>query len=335
MIYKRIVLIDYIRALAIILVVLGHLRHIYLPNYNGENHLIYFVSSFGHFGVILFFGMSGILASNRLCLIENFKDVWNYLRLRLMRIYLVLPFALIVTFCFDWGANKLNLYSNLAELNIISQDSPPINRMTFELFISNLLSLQTFCTTFFGSNGPLWSLSYEVWFYVLGAILKKTKTPLLSLILILIDLKFVGFFLFWYYIGSIKYFKVSTLVFFLSSGVLCLLHIYKPFDIDLLYCAYFIILYNFFRYKKLPTFGAVSYLAKISFSVYIYHYPILLFTSFLLFEDSVKNFNAFQALTCTSIVFLICVKLYDWIENSDYANSVLLKVRKKSNTILN
>tara|TARA_B100000767_G_scaffold273126_1_gene302450 strand:+ start:364 stop:1371 length:1008 start_codon:yes stop_codon:yes gene_type:complete len=330
MIYKkRIILIDYIRALAILLVILGHFRHIFLPNYNGENHLIYFISSFGHFGVILFFGLSGILASDRLNMINSFSDILGYLKLRLLRIYIVLPFALLATFIFDFIALNLNLYSNISDLNIISQESSPENRLKLHLFLSNLFSLQTFTTTFFGSNGPLWSLSYEIWFYILGALSKKIKTPLLFSFVIFIDYKFYIFFLFWYYIGNIKSLKINNFTFSLSTIIIIILHLYKPFNIDIFYCLYFIVLYHFFKNKKLPSFKPVSYLAKISFSLYIFHYPILLFISFFLFGDSIKNFNIFQTVICTFIVFIICIKLYDFIENSNYSNALLRKVRQK------
>src|SRR5262249_53262489 len=43
----------------------------------------------------------------------------------------------------------------------------PLQDLTLRTFVGNLLFLQTiFCTTF-GSNGPLWSLSNEFWYYVL------------------------------------------------------------------------------------------------------------------------------------------------------------------------
>ena len=149
--------------------------------------------------------------------------------------------------------------------------------------------------------------------------------------LIFIDFKFVIFFLFWYFIGVIKSLKINTFLFFFSTIILVLLHIYKPIDIDIFYCLYFIVLYHFFKDKKLPSFKPVSYLAKISFSLYIFHYPILLFVSFFLFEDSIKNFNLFQIFVCTLTVFIICIKLFDFIENSNYSNTLLRRVRQKLN----
>lgn len=326
---ERIIFLDYIRAIAIVLVIIGHFRHFFIPNFSGENKLLFFVTSFGHFGVVLFFGLSGILAHKRIKSIFQWKDVLNYLKLRLTRIYLVLPFALILTFILDYIALALGLYVDIESYEIISQTSSPNARLSFSNFIFNLISLQTLFFDFFGSNGPLWSLSYEVWFYILGAFLKKTRFFILIILFGIIDLDFIIYFVFWYSIGYIKIPKTTFIYFVISTIVLISAHIYKPIFLEIIYCLYFIVFYSFMKQLNLPKLYFVSFFAKISYSLYIFHYPILLFLSFYLFGEEIKNFNYYQMIIISSSVILLCYLLYNCFENSKLSNNIMWKIREK------
>ena len=327
---ERVFYFDYIRSIAITLVIIGHFRHFFLPNYSGETPIIYFISSFGHFGVIIFFGLSGILCSNRLKKIYTWSDVYKFIRLRVIRIYLVFPIALIITYFFDALGRSLNLYDGISEYQIISQMSNPDERMTIMIFLGNLFSLQTFHFSFFGSNGPLWSLSYEVWFYILGPLLKKSKKSIILLLPIaFIDLKFIMFFIFWYNIPKLIELNINYFIFFISSLIFVYFHIERYIYLDIIYILYFIIGFNFFRKFEFKKISLVEFISKISYSLYIYHYPILLFLTFYLYSNSIKEMNFIQSITISFLVLLICYILYQLFENSSFSNKLLNKLRKE------
>src|ERR1035441_502485 len=49
-------------------------------------------------------------------------------------------------------------------------------RSTLPAFFGNLFFLQSVVSPVFGSNGPLWSLSYEFWYYILFPVLMIAAT---------------------------------------------------------------------------------------------------------------------------------------------------------------
>ena len=329
---ERILLYDYLRALAIFLVVIGHFRHLFFPNYHGENKFLFLLTSFGHFGVIIFFGISGILVGKRLQNVNSLSDVKNFILLRLSRIYVVLPFALLLTLILDQIASFFNLYQGIEMFGIISQNSSPEARISLKNFIGNFFSLQTFIFPFFGSNGPLWSLSYEVGFYILGPVFKiskKFRVPILFLLLILNQYEFLMFFLFWYFVPRVKFFKVNTYIFLISTGVLIYTHVEKVMFLDVLYIFYFFILMFYMKTIKLPSLSYIKHLAKISFSLYIYHYPILLFLCFSLFPTDIKSFNWLQMMVTGGLTYLICYLLFSLIEGARWSNNIVNSFRDK------
>jgi peptidoglycan/LPS O-acetylase OafA/YrhL len=55
-------------------------------------------------------------------------------------------------------------------------DSSVALRSTVPVFFGNLFFLQSIASPFFGSNGPLWSLSYEFWYYILFPVIVLALT---------------------------------------------------------------------------------------------------------------------------------------------------------------
>jgi peptidoglycan/LPS O-acetylase OafA/YrhL len=82
-------------------------------------------------------------------------------------------------------------------------------RSTVPIFFGNLFFLQSIVSPVFGSNGPLWSLSYEFWYYIVfpllilaAAVLSGTRMRMAYAALALLLLWFVGpqislYFLIW------------------------------------------------------------------------------------------------------------------------------------------
>ncbi|NOU70897.1 acyltransferase family protein [Paenibacillus sp. LMG 31458] len=159
---------DFMRGLAAILVVMEHLGsrlfvgYGYLQNPDAIVKLLYLLNLLGGPAVIVFFVLSGLFIS-RTVLKTIFDNKWSwksYLVNRLSRLYVVLIPALLLTFIADIIASHyfnyrwyINDYTNIKSL------------------IGNLFYLQNIFVGAYGSNAPLWSLSYEFWYYMLFPVL--------------------------------------------------------------------------------------------------------------------------------------------------------------------
>lgn len=167
---------DVIRAIAAWAVMWGHLRVLFFARFSELEHpswwvkTLYFFTGFGHQAVVVFFVLSGFLISSSV-----FKSyaarTWSwrdYAVNRSVRLYIVLIPGLLLGLVWDLAGSSLfastGLYSHpLRDLGPgIAQ-----NNLTAGNFIGNLLFLQDIVCRTFGSNGPLWSLANEFWYYVL------------------------------------------------------------------------------------------------------------------------------------------------------------------------
>jgi peptidoglycan/LPS O-acetylase OafA/YrhL len=132
--------------------------------------VIYFLTGFGHQAVIIFFVLSGFLVSSAV-IKRHLLGIWSwraYAIDRLSRLYVVLIPGLLFGLLWDktgtfWFASS-GIYSHPLDgfSGLVVQ-----NRMTIGALFGNALFLQTILCPPFGSNGPLWSLSNEFWYYVL------------------------------------------------------------------------------------------------------------------------------------------------------------------------
>ena len=137
---------------------------------------LHFLSEFGHAAVIVFFVISGFLVGGRTIL--RFRDdgfhVLNYSINRFSQIYTVLIPALIIGFTLDklgielFNASGIYNHPDLFYTNWFGNDIT--QHLSFNTFVGNLLQLQTITVSVLGSNGPLWSLANEWWYYVLFAL---------------------------------------------------------------------------------------------------------------------------------------------------------------------
>jgi peptidoglycan/LPS O-acetylase OafA/YrhL len=167
---------DILRALAACAVMFGHVRTLFFVDFQHvevKSSLIsalYFLTGFGHQAVVVFFVLSGFFISSSI-LRSYTHGEWSwadYAINRCTRLYVVLVPGLLLGFFWDrlgsWLFAGKALYSHpLLDLGLTA----PLQDLTLRTFLGNLLYLQTiFCSTF-GSNGPLWSLSNEFWYYAL------------------------------------------------------------------------------------------------------------------------------------------------------------------------
>lgn len=115
-------------------------------------------ASFGHSAVVVFFVLSGLVIAY---VTEAKETNWrSYTTSRMARIYSVALPAVFVTLLLDVVGQSVNPvpYEGNAPL-----DHWPVRILASLLFLNEFwgISIMTF------SNTPYWSLSYEVWYYVL------------------------------------------------------------------------------------------------------------------------------------------------------------------------
>ena len=184
LIIDNLVILDTLRGFAAIYVLISHTRWLLWEGYAEgyklhpeiytltDKVLMYFFSlfSFGHQAVIFFFVLSGFViqwsVSKRIDREGKF-DIPDYLYRRAKRIYPPLILAIVVTYVLDSVGimNHLSIYFSKTPYSSINQNVQPVyNAATLW---GNLFFLQRIYVPVWGTNGPLWSLSYEWWFYLL------------------------------------------------------------------------------------------------------------------------------------------------------------------------
>ncbi len=168
-------ILDLIRAASAVVVMCGHLRNALLPDF--ENlvspglalKVFYLVSGMGHQAVIVFFVLSGYLVGGSVIRAgANFS--WShYAIIRLSRLWTVLVPAILLTALLD-GLLLTISPQILGSPHLASWHSMPSQADyagSMGTAIQNIFFLQTITAPTFGTNGPLWSLANEAWYYLL------------------------------------------------------------------------------------------------------------------------------------------------------------------------
>jgi len=171
--------IDMLRGLAAGLVLCGHLRAFLFVNYGSLadpgplTKVFYTITGLGHQAVIIFFAMSGFLVGGK-ALDDMLSARWSwprYLLRRLTRLWIVVIPALVATLVFDRigvGLTGGRGYDGSLYTTYVSGPSlnAPLDH-SISTFLGNIAFLQNVCVPIFGTNGPMWSLANEFWYYIL------------------------------------------------------------------------------------------------------------------------------------------------------------------------
>jgi peptidoglycan/LPS O-acetylase OafA/YrhL len=175
---------DALRGFAAFSVLLNHLRDALFVDYESiARHspltsAAYLVSGLGRQSVIVFFVLSGYLVGGSvLRSAANGSWSWRaYLLARLSRLYVVLLPALLLGGALDWLGMHMPgteaVYSGNSGMHSLAINVHSV--LTWPILAANALFLQTIRLPglgpnpipTFGSNGALWSLSYEFWYYL-------------------------------------------------------------------------------------------------------------------------------------------------------------------------
>ena len=191
-------LIAFLRWFSALVVVAAHLRAVLFVGYSdlppdlqsSAVAAVYALTAFSHEAVIAFFVLSGCLVGGlnlRKVAVGRFSQS-SYAIDRFTRIYVTLLPALLLTVALDWAGRSAlgwtGFYDNgnalIAErfADAFKWDAP------LSTLLANVAMLQPVYAPVLGSNVPLWSLSYEIWFYlwfavVAGALVRRSTSDFL------------------------------------------------------------------------------------------------------------------------------------------------------------
>jgi peptidoglycan/LPS O-acetylase OafA/YrhL len=187
------VLLDVIRGLAAVVVMAGHWRNLFFCDYSQIAWhprlfaIPYVLTSGGHQAVMIFFVLSGYLISGSVFrLFAAGRWSWRtYLMHRLVRLWVVLlPGLVLIALCDYIGLHLLRpsavaLYTGHSGNHLVTDVRNTFNLRTW---LGNLFFLQGVRFDIFGSDGPLWSLATEFWYYLmfptgLLALRRDTRLP--------------------------------------------------------------------------------------------------------------------------------------------------------------
>lgn len=174
----RLANLDLLRGLAALLVCAGHLRAFLMLDFGQVksptilDRIFYVTTGLGHQAVMVFFVLSGFLVGGSvLTAYQSGRWSWmNYTLRRMSRLWMVLLPALVLTLILDnlgrhWFplgyAGKFQVLYNSGPTLAAPADLRPTT------FLGNAFFLQTIEVPRLGTNGPLWSLANEFWYYAL------------------------------------------------------------------------------------------------------------------------------------------------------------------------
>jgi len=174
----RLVHLDCLRGLAALLVCLEHLRaFLFVPfaqlkSPNLLERAFYFVTGLGHQAVMIFFVLSGFLVGGSVISARQ-TGRWSwpgYALRRLSRLWMVLIPALLLTLFWDQLGRHQFAAGYHGDFRALYNSGPAPGApadLHPSTFLGNAFFLQTISVNCFGTNGPLWSLANEFWYYLL------------------------------------------------------------------------------------------------------------------------------------------------------------------------
>lgn len=339
---QRLFWFDAIRGISALMVCAGHLRAVMFCD-NGDiesrafwNAPFYFVTGLGHQAVMVFFVLSGFFVGGSVIRSRQMFSWKSYSISRLSRLWTVLIPALLFTAVMDQAIG-------IAAPNVFKGDgysatwaSGPregLYSSRVETFLGNAFFLQTITTPVFGTNGPLWSLANEFWYYLLFPLIVSIFQPRLRMRSILFTISSIalavwlptailfdgliwglGVLVYCWKDKQILKQAPSQVLALAASGLIFLASLVNskyaliPFDSDLLVGVCF----SLFAWKLLdlkapqmrPVSVAINWCSDVSYTLYLFHFPVV-----IAFGAYMARSPQFQPTAANLIIYLIAFAL--------------------------
>jgi peptidoglycan/LPS O-acetylase OafA/YrhL len=168
---RQILSFDALRAIAALLVMTSHVRDVLLvdwrPALGAPLWAFYVLASLGHPAVTIFFVLSGFWIT-KVVVERREAGAWrwgSYLLDRLARLWVVLLPALLLGAAADFVTLRV-LHFPPPHWGSQSIPADVDTHFTLYTFAANAVFLQGLFAFAFGTNGPLWSLANEFWYYL-------------------------------------------------------------------------------------------------------------------------------------------------------------------------
>jgi peptidoglycan/LPS O-acetylase OafA/YrhL len=169
---------DAVRGAMALIVFYQHITLLFFADYRAQTNpgiferIGFFMAGLGHLAVMVFFVLSGFfIGSSVLKAVRS--GAWSfrwYAIQRLTRLMVVLAPALCLGACLDKAGLALfggaGAYAAGQQYYYIVRE-PVASHLSALIGLENLCFLQWIKAPCLGSNGPLWSLSYEFWYYAM------------------------------------------------------------------------------------------------------------------------------------------------------------------------
>lgn len=334
---------DLLRGIAALWVCAGHIRNFLfvdfgsVANPNYFDQLFYFATGLGHQAVIVFFVLSGYFVGGSVWKQSSRSEFsWvEYTLARLSRLWVVLLPALLATVYFDSLGEFLidnagydgRWKSPLSSGPGIGADSIDLSPLTF---FGNVFFLQTIAVPVFGTNGPLWSLANEFWYYltfpfVAIAFYKRSNWSLVALTIVLwlfacLPAGIQSGFVFWLmgWLAAIANQAVSRIKlwqFFLGVAIFCAslasTKLLSGFFSELIVAVSTMLLLLVLPHVKLGNQllvrGATG-LSDMSYSLYLFHFPFVAFCWYVFIapgqmQPTIWSYGQFLSFFAGTLIF--------------------------------
>lgn len=373
---KTIISLDIARGIAAVLVFISHIRAFLFVDFGQSTQkgilaqAFYFITSLGHEAVMIFFVLSGFLISGSVQKsFQKLNFTWKiYLTNRLTRLYVVCVPALFLTLLWDklgiFYTNSPYYQGGFGNILAIAPDVP-VN-LSVGVFAQSILFLQTITAPIFGTNGAMWSLAYEFWYYIafplamiayIGFKNNKILNIVFALVLLISFLVFFpadivlgfGIWLFGYvayrlaYIERLIYLFNSTIIRVITLFILAVCIFFSAYikmnewlSGYVVGIAYTLVLLSFLNFEMKESFvrRTVQFFSDISYTLYLVHMPVMIFTVSYFFNNERFGFTVIPILTFCA--YFVGVVIYSYImyllfekRTPQFRNWVLDKIIKK------
>ncbi|MDK2770410.1 acyltransferase [Sphingomonas koreensis] len=306
---------DAMRCVLAVVVAFAHAWYLLIEDYRGQASIAasagYFLAGYAHASVILFFVLSGFWIARS---VDGRVGDWHwssYLIDRLARLLVVLLPALAIGGALDAiGVYVLGSSTHLGTTDTYVLRKDVTGALDWPVLLGNILFLQGIVVAPFGTNGPLWSLAYEFWFYIwFPAIVISWRLRRLSIFLVFIGLAWISPFMVigfgcWLcgaalhrltktHLSDFRRVPIGRIWLVVAGGILIttlvVVRIVGLGGLELVLAGAFTLFLYILLRKNPPSprwlRSFASYGAKASFSLYALHFPIMAFVAALLLDS--------------------------------------------------